>query len=64
MCPGEIIIHNDVIGVITDVDGRKCTVKNKEDKIFIFDISDCTSVIKPAALALLIYNKVLKKVKE
>ena len=38
MCPGEIIIHNDVIGVITDVDGRKCTVKNKEDKIFIFDI--------------------------
>lgn len=61
---GEIIIHNDVLGVITSLSNDTCHVKNKEDKEFTFNVNDCTSVIKPAALALLTYEKLVKKIKE
>ena len=54
---GEIIIHNDVIGVITDIGDKLCTVKDENERVYSFNINSCTSVIKPAALAKLFYDK-------
>lgn len=60
---GEIVIHNDVLGVVTNMDNQKCFVKNREGKTFTFNSEDCTSVIKPAALALLTYEKLVTRIK-
>lgn len=60
---GEIVIHNDVLGVVTNIEQQKCFVKNREGKTFTFDCGDCTSVIKPAALALLTYEKLVTRIK-
>jgi len=59
---GEIIIKNDVIGVITAIDGDKVIVHNRKNKEFTFDVNTCTSIINPHALAKLTYDRLVKDV--
>lgn len=57
MQPGELVLHNDVLGVVLSVDDTTVVVRNREGKMFTFRQNLCTSIIKPAALATLIYQK-------
>lgn len=59
MCNGEYVICNDVLGVVINVYPKAIEVENAEGRRFRFKPEDCTSVITPAALARLTFEKVM-----
>lgn len=63
MSVGSFVIANDLLGVIVaeGQDGKNVTIKDKENKIHIIKRSVCHEIVAPHALALLLYNKVLKQ---
>ena len=62
MCVGEIVIHNDVLGAVTQVNDKTCVVRDKNNRAYTFNVKDCTSVISPWALARMYYDKLMRLV--
>lgn len=58
---GEIVIHNDIIGVVTELFDNRCKVRTANNRFFTFLQSECTDVIKPAALAKMYKEKLIER---
>lgn len=63
MQPGTVVILNDVIGVIQTCDGDNSYTVLCSDGNLRKLIGNVTEVAKPHALALLVYNKLLERIR-
>lgn len=57
----EVVIHNDIIGVVVDVHDHIVTLRDEFGTRHTVNEYNCTSVIKPQALARLFYEKAKAK---
>lgn len=58
MCIGEIVLANDLLGVVTGIeDTIHITVTDKKGKSHIVKKEACTSILSPYQTALMSYHK-------
>lgn len=63
MSIGSYVIANDLLGVVTQLDGNHVQVVDKDGVERRVKKSVCHEIVNPHALALMLYNKVHKNLR-
>lgn len=58
MCVGEVVLANDLLGVVTGIeDTTHITVTDKKGESHVVKKEACTSILAPCQTALMFYHK-------